>query len=64
MRLSQKWVDRLVNLPEMGMGYQVVDVILKNGSTVKGLMVVNCQDILVEVYFSEEDIADIVISDT
>lgn len=63
MRLGQKWVDKLVNLPESGMGYQVVDVILKNGSTIKGIMVLNCQDILEKVYFSEDDIVDIVTSD-
>ncbi|MBI2674307.1 MAG: hypothetical protein HYX22_01015 [Candidatus Yanofskybacteria bacterium] len=63
MRLSQKWVDKLVNLPESGMGYQTVDVILKNGSTVRGLIVINCQDILGKVYFSEDDIVDIVASD-
>ena len=63
MRLSQKWVDKLINLPEAGMGYQTVDVILKNGSTVNGLIVINCRDILGEVYFSEDDIVDIVASD-
>ena len=63
MRLSQKWVDKLVRMPEAGMGYQVVDVVLKNGSTVLGLIVLNCQDILGSVYFSENDIADIVASE-
>lgn len=37
MRLSQKWVDKLINLPEAGVGYQIVDVILKNDSVVRGL---------------------------
>ncbi len=63
MKLSQKWVDKLVNLPEAGMGYQVVDVILKNGTTVRGMMVLNCQDIVGKVYFSEDDIVDIVALD-
>lgn len=63
MRLSRKWVDKLVNLPEAGMGYQTVDVILKNGSIIKGLIVLNCQDILGKIYFSEDDIVDIVVSD-
>ena len=63
MRLSQKWVDKLVNLPEAGMGHQTVDVVLKNGSVIKGLIIVNCQDILGSVYFSEDDIVDILVSE-
>ena len=63
MRLSQKWVRKLLNLPEAGMGYQTVDVVLKNGTTVKYLMVLNCQDILGAVYFSEDDIGDIIASE-
>jgi len=63
MRLSRKWVDKLVNLPEAGMGYQTVDVRLKDGRTVNGLIVLNCQDIMGTVYFSEDDIVDIVASD-
>ena len=61
MRLSQKWVDKLVILPEAGMGYQIVDVILKNGSVIRGLIVLRCQDILGTVYFSEDDIVDIIV---
>ncbi len=60
MRLSRKWIEKLITLPESGMGYHVVDVILKNGTVVRGMMVLNCQDIMGAVYFSEDDIADIV----
>ena len=63
MRLSRKWVDKLLRMPEAGMGYQVVDVVLKNGSVVRGMMVLNCQDILGAVYFSDDDIADIIASE-
>ena len=65
MRLSQKWVDKLVSivtLPDAMAGFQTVDVVLKNGANVQGLMVRNCQDIMGEVYFSEDDIVDIVAS--
>ena len=61
MRLSQKWVRKLITLPG-AMGVQTVDVVLKDGITVYGLMVLNCQDILGMVYFSEDDIVDIVAS--
>ncbi len=62
MRLSKKWVDKLVNLPEAGMAYQVVDVILEDSRTIQGLIVLGCQDILGHVSFSESDIVDITIS--
>jgi len=61
MRLSQKWVAKLVNLPGAGTGYQTVNVVLRNGSTVQGLVVLRCQDILGTVYFSEDDIVDIIV---
>ena len=62
MRLSQKWVRKLIQLPG-GMGFQTIDVVLKDGTTVRGLMVLNCQDIMGTVCFSEDDIVDIVASD-
>ena len=63
MRLSQKWVKKLLNLPGAELGCQTVDVILKNGTIIQYLMVLNCQDILGAVYFSEDDITDIVASE-
>ena len=45
VRLSPKWTERLLSLPESGMGYQVVDVTLRDGKTLSGLAVFNGQDI-------------------
>ena len=61
MWLSKKWVYKLKVLPESGMGYQTVDVHLKNGTVVKGIMVVNCQIMVNQgnLSFSENDIQDI-----
>ena len=61
MRLSKKWIDKLVALPESGMGYQVVDVHLKNGMIVKEILVVNCEILVNQgnLSFSENDIQDI-----
>ncbi|MEX2090659.1 MAG: hypothetical protein WD989_00800 [Candidatus Paceibacterota bacterium] len=61
MRLSQKWIVKLIALPESGMGYHIVDVHLKNGTVVYGLMVVNCEEIinLGNRSFSSFDIQDI-----
>jgi len=58
--LSQKWIDKLINLPESGMGYQKVTVKLKNGVVFDG-MVINCEILHVNNYivFKNDDIDDI-----
>jgi hypothetical protein len=40
--LKDSQIEYLSNLPENGMGYHIVDLILKNGSIMKGKIVVNC----------------------
>jgi hypothetical protein len=45
LRLSKRWTAYLSSQPETGMGYQVVDVILKDGRTLKSLVVLNAQDL-------------------
>lgn len=58
--LSQKWIDKLKNLPESGMGYQNVTVKLKNGVVLKGI-VMNSDILKVDSYviFRNDDIDDI-----
>ena len=58
--LSQKWIDKLKNLPESGMGYQSVAVKLKNGVVLKGI-VTNSDILRVDSYvvFKNDDIDDI-----
>lgn len=63
MRLSRHWIDKLVKLPEFGMGYQVVNFHLKDGAVVKNVLVFNCEIIQDKVDFSEEDIIDITYID-
>jgi hypothetical protein len=41
--LPQEWIDHLVALPESGMGYQVVDVIFTDGSSIESCVVSNAQ---------------------
>jgi len=62
MQLSQKWVDKLVDMAESGMGYHRVDVHLKDGSVVRGVLVFNCESVKSSVKFSEADIVDIVLN--
>lgn len=61
MRLSKKWIDKLVALPENGMGYQFVDIYLKNGIIIRKVAVVNCEALIYRgnLSFSETDIQNI-----
>ena len=42
-QLPKKWIDYLVNEPESGMGYQIVDIHFKKHSTLKDIIVSNCE---------------------
>ena len=39
VKLNDYWSQLLAHMPETGMGYQKVDLILKDGRTLKGLLV-------------------------
>ena len=41
VKLPQKHIDILADLPEQGMGYQIVNVTLKNGTILSDRRVVN-----------------------
>lgn len=43
LSLSQKWSRTLCKWPESGMGYQRVDVRLRDGTTVENVMVFNAE---------------------
>ena len=60
--LSAQWSKKLLALPESGMGYQKVNVMLKSGLVINGLIVQNAQELIVPAKiesFKEEDILDI-----
>jgi hypothetical protein len=46
--LPEKFVTYLVNLPESGMGYQLVKVFLKNGKVLRKHKVLNSSILLLE----------------
>ncbi len=54
-----KWTSVLANLPETGMGYQLVKVILKNGKVLNNHKVLNSSLLLLEKdeNLTKEDIA-------
>ena len=43
IKLSQKFIDALVQEPETGMGYQVADITLKNGRVYKDAIILNSE---------------------
>ena len=43
--LDDKWIQMLAVLPENGMGYQKVDVLLRDGHRVAGLFVYNAEQL-------------------
>ena len=44
LRLNDQWSRALCNLPESGMGYQCVDVLLHDGRTVTDVLVFNAEE--------------------
>lgn len=48
LQLPNKWSNFLMNLPENGMGYQIVRVFLKNGKVLRRQKVLNASCLLLE----------------
>lgn len=53
IKLKEEHIKYLLELPEIGMGYQIVDITLKNGQQLKKRIVLNSQFLLLE---NSEDI--------
>ena len=45
IKLSKKWIQYFLSMPETGMGYQKIDIILKDGRIIKGVNVFNVEDL-------------------
>ncbi|KKW25061.1 MAG: hypothetical protein UY67_C0001G0063 [Candidatus Kaiserbacteria bacterium GW2011_GWA2_52_12] len=64
-QLPEQWIQKLVDMPETAMGYQLVDIFLKDGTVIEGAWIGNCQYVVPgygrESYppFTDDDIADI-----
>ena len=48
LRLSASFINVLINLPESGMGYQLVKVILKSGEVLHKHIVINSELLMLE----------------
>ncbi len=62
LKLSPKWVKKLVELPESGMGYQVVDIALKDKRIIRKVVILNSEIIMLPPGYeniTEKDVVDI-----
>lgn len=58
MKLNKEQIGKLTNLPETGMGYQIVNIELNNGELLTNLKVYNSEELEYEG-ISIEDIKEI-----
>lgn len=61
LKLSDRLINVLINLPESGMGYQLVKVVLKSGKVLHQHKVINSELLMLEEneHITEKDIAKI-----
>lgn len=63
LHLSNPLVNKLAALPETGMGYQLVDLVLRDGREVRKVMVFNAEEAEVaDASLTTADIADVRLS--
>jgi hypothetical protein len=66
IKLSKRWLDELLSKPETGMGYQVVSIILNDGTRfdraiVNSGYITQIKDVQ-GIPFSEQDIKEIIVT--
>lgn len=59
IELTKELIDHLVDLPEQGMGYQIVNIILKNGVILMNREIINSTYLLLTENESGFDISKI-----
>ena len=59
--LDKCWKERLVKLPESGMGYQRVDIRFAGDRTARDVMVFNAEEAELPAEFASLQITDIVL---
>ena len=59
VHLPELWIERLVHLPESGMGYQKINIILKRGRVLKNVIVFNAEECQVPESFEPSEIVDV-----
>ncbi|MEQ1907607.1 MAG: hypothetical protein ABMA15_02240 [Vicinamibacterales bacterium] len=59
IKLDRRFVERLVEQPESGMGYQRVDIRLADGRELKNIIVFNSEEAEVPDEFAAAEITDV-----
>ena len=59
IKLERRFVERLADLPESGMGYQRVDLRLADGRELRDVLVFNAEEADVPDEFANAKIADV-----
>ena len=59
VHLPERWTEHLVRLPESGMGYQRVNIILKHGKVLRDVLVLNAEEAQTPEPFEPSDILDV-----
>ncbi|MEK7627063.1 MAG: hypothetical protein AAB397_00575 [Patescibacteria group bacterium] len=65
LKHNGKQQKRLIGLPESGMGYQIIDITLKDGRIIKGVLVCGAENIYLPTGYEnicEKDIVKIEMS--
>jgi hypothetical protein len=59
VRLPERWIQRLTQMPESGMGYQRVNILLKKGKILRDIVVLNAEEAQAPEPFETSDILDV-----
>ena len=59
VRLPAVWIERLIHLPETGMGYQRVNIRVRGGKVLNGVVVLNAEECQVPEPFDPSEIENI-----
>jgi len=60
IKIEQKWMEKLRLIPESGMGYQKVDITLKEGTEIKDVFIYNGEELDLPEKYSSIKIIEIV----
>jgi hypothetical protein len=61
VKLNPKQIQYLLSKPEKGMGYQVADLKLVDGSVIKDAVILNCEELELDKAISSDEILDFII---
>ena len=59
VHLPNCWIEQLTRLPESGMGYQRVNIVLKKGRVLRDVIVLNAEEAQTPEPFDASDILDV-----